>query len=104
MDKIVSLQNLFKIVSFPNLFKIVSFPNLLEIVSFPNLLDNALNLNQYAFNLDQFVFNNVHSTFHQHVHANHARLRLTIIILDNKDIITSPKQTLDAENLNTLQI
>ena len=84
--------------------KILAVPNLLEIVSFPNLLENALNLNQYAFNQDKFVFSNVHSTFHQHAHAKYAKLRLTITILDNKDIITSHRQTLDAENLHTLQI
>ena len=104
MVKILAVPNLLEIVSFPNLLEIVSLQNLFKIVSFPNLLENALNLNQYAFNQDKFVFSNAHSTFHQHAHANHAKLRLTIIILDNKDIITSHRQTLDAENLHTLQI
>jgi hypothetical protein len=81
---------------------------------------NQLNLHQNnialylkkksVINQNQFVLHNtfhqlaLHNTFHQLALANNVRLRLIIIILDNKDVIIIIQQTLDAENLNMQQV
>ena len=80
---------------------------------------SALYLKKSVINQNQFVFNNtfqqlalhntfhqlaLHNTFNQLALANNVRLKLIIIILDNKDIIIIIHQTLDAENLNMLQV